>query len=211
MMTATWNGRIKAQGLSVAIALALAAVRLWLGGGQPTSADAQASSETPPVLPASELAPPDLLRGPTFVVDDPVPIQGMLGQFTIRSDVGTFEAHGRELLRIRVSELHALAQIEPMSKSEEFLKAAGNAVARPVESAANMLLNPIETVKGVSGGVARFFGRVELGAQMIAGAADGARAEQRPAGRGRYQAGGWHPRMCLATNRNAEPWPKAWG
>jgi hypothetical protein len=38
-----------------------------------------------------------------------VPIVGMLGHFTIRADVGIFEAHGREMLRIRVGELHALA------------------------------------------------------------------------------------------------------
>jgi hypothetical protein len=50
----------------------------------------------PPVLQASDLAPPHLLKGPTFVVDDQVPIQGLLGQFTVRADVGTFEPHGRE-------------------------------------------------------------------------------------------------------------------
>jgi hypothetical protein len=162
MMTATWNGRMKARGRGVAVALALAAVMLWSGGGRATIAFAQAPFETPPLLPASELAPPDLLQGPTFTVDPQVPIQGMLGQFTIRSDVGTFEAHGRELLRIRVGELHGLAQIERMSKSEEFLRAAGRAVARPVESTANMLLHPVETVQGVPGGVARFFDRVEM-------------------------------------------------
>jgi hypothetical protein len=171
MMTATWNGRMNARGRGVAAALMMAAAMLlpgnWLGAG----AHAQPSFETPPILQASELAPPDLLQGPTFVVDDQVPIQGMLGQFTIRSDVGTFEAHGREVLRIRVGELPALAQIERMSKSEEFLEAAANTVARPVESAANLLLHPVETVKGVPGGVERFFGRVALGAQMIAGAA----------------------------------------
>jgi hypothetical protein len=164
MMTATWNGRMNARARGVAAALMMAAAMLlpgsWLGAG----AHAQSSFETPPILKASDLAPPDLLQGQTFVVDDQVPIQGMLGQFTIRSDVGTFEAHGRELLRVRVGELHALAQIERMSKSEEFLRAAGNAVSRPVESAANMLLHPVETVKGVPGGVERFFGRVELGA-----------------------------------------------
>jgi hypothetical protein len=143
---------------------------LWLGGGPGRVAHAQSPVEAPPVLKASELAPPDLLKGPTFVVDDQVPIQGMVGQFTIRADVGTFEAHGRELLRIRVGELRALAQIERMSKSEEFLKAAGNAIARPVESTAQMLLHPVETAKGVPGGVERFFDRVQLGAQSLAGA-----------------------------------------
>jgi hypothetical protein len=171
MMMATWNGRMKARGHGVAVALALAAAILWLGGWRSTAAYAQAPFETPPVLPASELAPPYLLQGPMFTVDPQVPIVGMLGHFTIRSDVGTFEAHGREMLRIRVGELHAIAQLDRMRQSEVFLQAAAKAVARPVESAANMLLNPVETVKGVPGGVERFFGRLELGAQEIAGAA----------------------------------------
>jgi hypothetical protein len=171
MMTPTWNGRMKAQGRGVAVALALAAAMLWLGGGHATVAHAQAPFETPPTLPASELAPPYLLQGPTFTVDPQVPIVGMLGHFTIRADVGTFEAHGREMLRIRVGELHAIAQIERMSKSDVFLQAAANAVARPVESMTHMLENPVQTAQGLSGGVDRFFDRVELGAQQIAGAA----------------------------------------
>jgi hypothetical protein len=170
MMPTPSNGRTKARGRGVAVALALAAAMLWPGGGLGTVAHAQATVEAPPVLKASELAPPDLLKGPTFVVDDQVPIQGMLGQFIIRADVGTFEAHGRELLRIRVGELHALAQLDRMSKSDEFLKAAANAVARPVESTAQMLLHPVETAKGMPGGVERFFDRVELGAQTLTGA-----------------------------------------
>jgi hypothetical protein len=171
MIETASNGSIKTRGRGVAVALALSAALLFPGDRLGTVAQAQSTVEAPPVLQASELAPPDLLTGPTFVVDDQVPIQGMLGQFIIRSDVGTFEAHGREVLRIRVGELHALTQIERMSKSEEFLKAAGRAVARPVESTAQMLLHPVETAKGMPGGVERFFDRVELGAQTLTGAA----------------------------------------
>jgi hypothetical protein len=171
MVETASNGGISARGRGVAAVLALATAMLWSGGGPGTGAHAQSPVEAPPILKASELVPAHLLKGPTFVVDDQVPIQGMLGQFTIRSDVGAFEAHGRELLRIRVGELHAIAQIEHMSKSEEFLKAAGRTIERPVESTANILLHPVETVKGVPGGVERFFGRVEQGAQTIAGAA----------------------------------------
>jgi hypothetical protein len=167
MRAATFTRRTKAQGRATAAALALAAVTLWWGGGWGPVAHAQAPFETPPVLPASELAPPYLLQGLTFTVDPQVPIVGMLGHFTIRADVGTFAAHGREMLRIRVGELHAIAQIERMSKSDVFLQAAANAVARPVESMAHLLENPVETAQGLSGGVERFFGRVELGAQSL--------------------------------------------
>jgi hypothetical protein len=167
MMATAFNGRIQVRGRGIAAALALAAAMLWWGGGWGTVAHAQSGFETPPVLQASELAPPYLLQGPTFTVDPQVPIVGMLGHFTIRADVGTFEAHGREMLRIRVGELHAIAQIERMSKSDVFLQAAANAVERPVESMTNILENPVKKAQGMSGGIERFFGRVELGAQQL--------------------------------------------
>ena len=151
MRAATWTDSTNALSRGLAAARALAAAMLWWGGGGGTVAHAQAPFETPPVLPASELAPPYLLQGPTFTVDPQVPIVGMLGHFTIRADVGTFEAHGREMLRIRVGELHAIAQIERMSKSDVFLQAAANAVERPVESMANILENPVKTAQGMSG------------------------------------------------------------
>ena len=167
MRAITFNGKAQVRGRGIAAALALAAAMLWWGGGRGTVAHAQSGFETPPVLPATELAPPYLLQGPTFTVDPQVPIVGMLGHFTIRADVGTFEAHGREMLRIRVGEIRAIAQLDQMSKSDVFLQAAANAVARPVESMANIVENPVQTAQGLSGGIERFFGRVELGAQQL--------------------------------------------
>jgi len=59
-----------------------------------------------------------------------------------------------------------------MSKTKEFLKAAGNAAIKPVQSAVNMVTNPVETVKGIPAGLSRFFERVATGAKNIA---DGAK------------------------------------
>src|SRR5262245_23338784 len=170
MMGTTAHGRTQVQSRSIAAMLALMAAMFLWGGRRSMLVHAQSSFETPPVLPASELAPPYLLQGPMFTGDPQVPIVGMLGHFTLRSDVGIFEAHGREMLRIRVGELQAIAQLDRMSKSDVFLQAAANAVARPVESMANLLENPTQAVQGLPGGVERFFGRVELGAKSLAGA-----------------------------------------
>jgi hypothetical protein len=70
-----------------------------------------------------------------------------------------------------VAEVSALEQLNGMSKSEEFLKAAGNAAIRPVKAAGEMLASPVETVKGAPAAVGRFFERVELGAKKVAEAA----------------------------------------
>jgi hypothetical protein len=132
---------------------------------------APAGFEQPPVLKAGTLVPAALLKGARFQVDEQVPTSDLVAQFTLRSDFGTFRAHGREILRVRVAELGAIERLEATSKSETFLKAAGNAAVRPIESAGNILLNPVETAKGVPGGVSRFYDRMKMGAQHISEAA----------------------------------------
>ncbi len=151
----------------------LAVVLVLSGAGLATGARAQSGFEEPPVLKASDLAPPVMLKGPRFTVDERVPVANLLDQFIIRSDFGVFEAHGRAMLGVRVVEVGALEELEKTSKTEEFLKAAGNAAARPVKAAANMVMNPVETVKGAPAAVGRFFDRVEVGAKYVAGATKG--------------------------------------
>src|SRR5262245_30933316 len=144
----------------------------------PAAARAQSAFEAAPVLKASELAPASLLKGPRFAVGDQVPVQGLLGRFTIQSDFGKFEAPGLEMLRIRTAEVGALATLEQTSKTQEFLKAAGTAAARPIKAGAHMIMNPTETAKGVSAGVSRFYDRMKTGGQYItAGSSDASKTE----------------------------------
>src|SRR5688500_7533789 len=107
------------------VALTLTAV-LVMAAGQVTGVWAAAGYEKQPVLQASELAPAELLKGARFSVEDKVPTEGFLGQFTIRSDVGTFEARGLDMLKVRIAELAALDQLETASKTETFLNAMGS-------------------------------------------------------------------------------------
>jgi hypothetical protein len=141
--------------------LAVALVAL-AGAGQ--AVGAATSYEQQPVLKASQLVPAELLKGARFQVDETVPTDGMLARFTLRSDFGTFEAHGREMLRIRVAEVAALEQLEAVSKTETFTNALGSAAMRPVKAVGQIVTNPVETAKGVPGGVERLFGRVKRGA-----------------------------------------------
>jgi hypothetical protein len=70
---------------------ALAVVLLF-----PFTAAAQTSDkfEGPPLLPAQMLAPAPLVAGSGFRVDSPVPTDGLMALFTIRSNVGNFNAPG---------------------------------------------------------------------------------------------------------------------
>jgi hypothetical protein len=63
MIETTSHERTKARGHDIAVALAVVAALLWWGGGWGPIAQAQAPFEVPPVLQASELAPPICSRG----------------------------------------------------------------------------------------------------------------------------------------------------
>jgi hypothetical protein len=159
--------RITAPGSRVwaaIITLALAGAWLWTAE---RPAEAQTPYETPPVLSARYLLPPDMLTGPLFQVDDRVPTDGYMGHFTLRSYLGTFQVAGRDLLKIRIAELPAIQQIDQMSKTDVFLGGMANAAARPVEAAVNIVENPVQTVESIPSGIGRFFDRVEMGAQSI--------------------------------------------
>ena len=125
-----------------------------------TAASAQPSYETPPVLRAADLAPADLLQGPRHRVDERVPTDGLLARFTVRSDFGMFEAAGPGMLRVRVGEVGALAELLQMTQGEVFAKAAAEAAKRTGRSLQAAVQNPEETIKGIPEGVGRFFDRV---------------------------------------------------
>jgi hypothetical protein len=140
----------------------------WVG-----TASGQSGSrfETPPILPAQQLAPASLLSGNGFRVDNNVPTDGLTANFTINTDLGTLQAHGLEMLSIRVSEVPAMVELQNTSKTKVFTQSVARNAAEPVKAAGQMVMNPVETVKGIPGGVSRFFGRVGQGAQKIKEAA----------------------------------------
>src|SRR5215510_4765486 len=149
-------------------ALLTAIVLSGAGLAAARGAEGQPAFQAPPVLKASELLPPEMLAGPLFRVDDRVPTDGLLGHYTLRSSLGVFLAPGRELLRIRIAELPAIQHLEATSQTDVFLTAAANAATKPLEAAANIIQNPVQTVEAIPAGVSRFFDRVELGAERIA-------------------------------------------
>ena len=75
-----------------------------------------------PELKASEILKPELLKGPHFVVRDPVPTGSGMNQFTVDSDFGVFEADGNEMLLQRLKEIDAIARLQDVSRTDEFKK-----------------------------------------------------------------------------------------
>jgi len=116
--------------------------------------------ETPGVLDAYKILPPDLLEGEDFWVDRNVVSFGFNNRYTIVSRFGQFEADGDEMLRIRVHEISAIDAVEEIKKTKAFGEAVKKAVKSPIKGAKALITNPVATVKGVPKGVGRFFGRI---------------------------------------------------
>lgn len=130
--------------------------------------------EQPPVVNIGELLPPTMQSGPGYQVGQQVPTNGAMGQYTItatpdvfKADAGTYQIESLDLLKIRLSEVPAIAQLDNMSNTEQFAKAFAASAERPVADAAQMVMHPMDTVTGLPSGVGQFFGRVELGAETV--------------------------------------------
>src|SRR2546430_332808 len=114
-----------------------------------------------PELKASEILKPELLKGPHFVLRDPVPTASGLNQFTIDSDFGVFEADGNEMLLQRLKEIDAIARLRGVSRTDEFKNSLVTAAKSPLNSARNIARDPAQAISNVPKGVMKFLGRAK--------------------------------------------------
>ena len=124
---------------------------------------AQTAYETPPKLKASKILPPALLKGPVFHVDEEVVNDGYMNTYTIESQFGTFTANSDEELRIRVGEVNAIAKMDELARSEQFIKGVGKAGKDVLDSSKDLVFHPVETFKDTTGGVKAMFQSVRRG------------------------------------------------
>ena len=117
---------------------------------------AAAAYEGPRSFTASELLEPAQVKGPHFSVAPAVKTEGYLHVFDIATDYGPLEAEGKAMLLMRLHEVGALAQLDRVSKSEVFLKAAGTSVLNVGKGVVSAVKDPEATAKGVGGGLKRF-------------------------------------------------------
>ena len=134
---------------------------------------AQKSFETPPVFKASQILPPELLKGEHYQVAEDVQNDGYMNFYKITSPFGEFEAEGNSMLRVRAQEIEALAELDQLSKTDVFLDAVKNSAKGQVDAVVNVAKNPVETVKGLPGGVKNMFGKATKKAEKTIDAAQG--------------------------------------
>lgn len=147
------------------------------------SLPAQLDVEQAPVLKASEVLPDNLLKGPHHKVREEIRSDGYLNHYSIDSDFGPFEVHSNLMLAIRVREFQALAELERVSRTEVFGKAAIEVGLSPAKAVVHFVKNPVATVTGIPKGIGRLFNRaVRTGKELAGTARDtaGSAADRRP-------------------------------
>lgn len=127
--------------------------------------------ETAADLIAEDVLPVELLRGTHHQVDDRVRNDGYLNYYTIKSDYGEFEAVSTAMLKIRIGEINALGELEELSKTEVFVKAAADAGVKQLKSIKQFATNPVDTVIGIPAGIGRMFSRYKRQADEAVDAA----------------------------------------
>src|SRR5947207_2653808 len=128
---------------------------------------AEAAFEELPELKASEILKPELLKGPHYVVRDPVPTASGMNQFTIDSDFGLFEADGNEMLLQRLKEIDAIARLRDVSRTDAFKKSLVAAAKSPLNSAKNIARDPAQAISNVPKGIMKFLGRAKETVQNV--------------------------------------------
>jgi hypothetical protein len=137
----------------------------------PSPAASASQFEEPPVVGISEFLPVNMQSGNGYYLGQQVPTNGAMGQYTIianadvfGNEAGTYQVESLDLLKIRLSEIPAIAWLDNVSSTAVFAQAVASSAARPVADAAQMVVHPMDTVTGLPSGIGEFFGRVSHGA-----------------------------------------------
>ena len=128
-------------------------------GLAPIIGAAASEAEEEPVVDAAGLVQPALLSGPGFSVDPHVELRGYMARFTLDTPYGPLQADSVEILAEREAELPALEALDKVTRSDAFLRAAGNRIGATAKALAQVVLHPVDTVLGIPAGVARYFGQ----------------------------------------------------
>jgi hypothetical protein len=120
---------------------------------------AQSGYESVPVLSASKILPPELLAGPNHRVQEHVANDGFLNTYTIDSKFGQFKAVSTALLRERIQEINAMAQMDKLKGTKEYGTAVKESALSAMVAAKDMVFQPVSTLKTAASGVAVAFRR----------------------------------------------------
>ena len=125
--------------------------------GSPLLAEAQERYEKPATLRASEILPAELLSGTNFRVGEKVLNDGYLNHYKIYSKYGEFAAVSTAMLRKRIGEINAMADLEKVKGTKEFMSSFKESGFKTLEGAKRLITSPVKTVYGTVAGIGKVF------------------------------------------------------
>lgn len=125
----------------------------------------QEGYETPPALQASELLPAKMLKGDNFEVKSNVTTDGLMNLYEVTSKYGEFTAYGDLELEKLIHQVDAIAELDKVSATDEFLDAAGHTVTDQLDTAKNVAQHPVEITKALPRGVFHMFRKYKIAAE----------------------------------------------
>ena len=100
-----------------------------------------------------------LTQGNNYHVAAKVRSDGNMFIFIVDTKYGKFQVDGIELTKVFIQELRALDALEKISQSDTFAQSLGRSATAPIRYGANLIVNPVGTVKNSLSGVANMFDR----------------------------------------------------
>ena len=120
------------------------------------TAAAESKHETPVDQKADLFLSADQMTGELWKVEPTATNDGIANTYTITSRYGSWQARGTGRVPVRIREVMALAQLEEISTSDVFMDAVKNSATAPLHLVQDVAAAPVETVKGIPGGVTRW-------------------------------------------------------
>lgn len=124
-------------------------------------AKSQEFQQVPLTLSAQDVLVGDFLRGHNYRVKDAVTSDGLVNVYELETFYGPLKVESTPLLRKRINELRAIYQIEQMKGTDTYKEAFKKAAVAPLNTAKDLITDPVNTVTGVATGIGNFFNSVE--------------------------------------------------
>lgn len=144
---------------SITFPLAVALAMTFVLRASAQQAPPESVFETPPIIRASEILSPALLKSPHHSVGEKVTTQGYANSYLLTTKAGSTGVSGTSFLVMRIREAAAIDEISKIKGTKQFASAVKEAAKSPLVGAKSLITEPLQTLGNIPKGAKRILGR----------------------------------------------------